>query len=131
MVHHRDFHRDQADRVAVGRGTRDRGRQPERDREADDAASAKGDRRKYLTHSFVVEDKPGKPIERTIDYILLSPSLFKRADRGSFFVLSVPKGLNPGSDKPAGYASDHNPLAVDLKMGGKDAAPAGAKPAAK
>jgi len=87
----------------------------------DEGASAKGDRRKYLTHSFVLDDKPGKPIERTIDFILLSQSLFKRADRGSFFVLSVPKALNPGSDKPAGYASDHNPLAVDLKIGAKDA----------
>ena len=105
-----------------------------KDDEADDdgAAAAKGDRRKYLTHSFVVEDKPGKPIERTIDYILLSPSLFKRADRGSFFVLSVPKGLQPGSDKPAGYASDHNPLAVDLKIAAKaDAAKPAAAPAGK
>jgi len=98
----------------------------------DGKSSAKGDRRKYLTHSFVVEDKPGKPIERTIDYILLSPSLFKRAERGSFFVLSVPKAFNPGSDKPAGYASDHNPLAVDLKIGAKDSPkPEAAKPAAK
>ena len=75
----------------------------------------------------MVEDKPGKPIERAIDYILLSPNLFKRAQRDSFFVLSVPKALQPGSDKPAGYASDHNPLAVDLKMAAK---PEAAKPAA-
>jgi endonuclease/exonuclease/phosphatase family metal-dependent hydrolase len=90
-----------------------------RDDEGDDAGAAKGDRRKHLTHSFVPDDKPGKPIERAIDFIMLSPSLFKRAERGSFFVLSVPKSLNPGSDKPAGYASDHNPLAVDLKIAAK------------
>jgi endonuclease/exonuclease/phosphatase family metal-dependent hydrolase len=69
----------------------------------------------------VLEDKPGKPIERTIDYILLSPSLYKRAERGSFFVLSLPKPLNPGSDKPAGYASDHCPVAIDLKIAPKPA----------
>ena len=114
-------------RPGAAKGSKDAGED-----DGDDGAPAKGDRRKYLTHSFVVEDKPGKPIERTIDYILLSPSLFKRADRGSFFVLSVPKGLNPGSDKPAGYASDHNPLAVDLKIGAKpDAKPEPSKPAAK
>jgi endonuclease/exonuclease/phosphatase family metal-dependent hydrolase len=103
-----------------------------KDDDGDDEGSAKGDRRKYLTHSFVPDDKPGKPIERTIDYILLSPSLFKRADRSSFFVLGLPKPLNPGSDKPAGYASDHCPVAVDLKIGAKpEAAKPEAAPAAK
>jgi endonuclease/exonuclease/phosphatase family metal-dependent hydrolase len=80
---------------------------------------SKADRRKYLTHSFVPDDKPGKPIERTIDFILLSPNLFERGRKGSFFVLSVPKSLQPGSDKPAGYASDHCPLAVDLEVAAK------------
>jgi endonuclease/exonuclease/phosphatase family metal-dependent hydrolase len=92
-----------------------------------DGGSAKSDRRKYLTHSFVPEDKPGKPIERTIDYILLSPNLFQKGQKGSYFVLSVPKSLQPGSAKPAGYASDHCPLAVDLKIAAKE----DAKPAPK
>jgi endonuclease/exonuclease/phosphatase family metal-dependent hydrolase len=97
------------------------------DADEGDGASAKSDRRKYLTHSFVPEDKPGKPIERTIDYILLSPNLFQKGQKGSFFVLSVPKSLQPGSAKPAGYASDHCPLAVDLKIAEKDDAKAPVK----
>ena len=95
--------------------------------DGDAQGGSKGDRRKYLTHSFVPEDKPGKPIERAIDFILLSPNLFQKAQRGSYFVLSVPKSLQPGSDKPAGYASDHNPLAVDLKIAAKSAEKAPAK----
>jgi endonuclease/exonuclease/phosphatase family metal-dependent hydrolase len=89
--------------------------------DGDAEGGSKSDRRKYLTHSFVPEDKPGKPIERAIDFILLSPNLFQKAQKGSFFVLSVPKSSQPGSDKPAGYASDHNPLAVDLKVAVKPA----------
>ena len=87
--------------------------------DGDAEGGSKSDRRKYLTHSFVPDDKPGKPIERAIDFILLSPNLFQKAQKGSFFVLSVPKSSQPGSDKPAGYASDHNPLAVDLKIAPK------------
>ena len=94
--------------------------------DGDAEGGSKSDRRKYLTHSFVPEDKPGKPIERAIDFILLSPNLFQKGQKGSYFVLSVPKSSQPGSDKPAGYASDHNPLAVDLKIAAK---PAGKTPA--
>ncbi len=112
-------------RSGAGRGSKDE------DDDGDDegGAATKGDRRAYLTHSFVLPDKPGKPIERTIDYILLSPGLFKKGAKGSFFVLSVPKALNPGADKPAGYASDHNPLAVDLKIPAKAPKSEGKAPA--
>jgi endonuclease/exonuclease/phosphatase family metal-dependent hydrolase len=70
---------------------------------------------KYLTHSFVGDE--GKPIQRTIDYIMLSPSLLQKAEPGSFFVLGLPKGLDSNERRPKGYASDHNPIAVDLKAG--------------
>ena len=70
---------------------------------------------KYLTHSFVGDE--GKPIQRTIDYIMLSPSLLEKAQPGSFFVLGLPKGLDSNERRPKGYASDHNPIAVDLKAG--------------
>jgi len=95
--------------------------------DGDGEGGSKSDRRKFLTHSFVPEDKPGKPIERAIDFILLSPNLFQKGQKGSYFVLSVPKSSQPGSDKPAGYASDHNPLAVDLKIAPKSADKAPAK----
>ena len=72
---------------------------------------------KYVTHSFVPDDAKGKPIQRTIDYILLSPPLLKKADKGSFFVLGLPKCIEGNEKRPKGYASDHNPIAVDLKAG--------------
>lgn len=71
----------------------------------------------YVTHSFVPDDQKGKPIQRAIDFILLSPSLFEKAQKGSFFVLGVPKCLEGNDRRPKGYASDHNPIAVDLKAG--------------
>ena len=64
----------------------------------------------YLTHIT----------NRSIDYILLSPALVKIAVPKSFFVFGT---LMPGSDydykkdePPAGYASDHCPIALDLKV---------------
>jgi endonuclease/exonuclease/phosphatase family metal-dependent hydrolase len=64
---------------------------------------------KYTTHES----------ERPIDYILLSPGFAKDAVPGSFFVLST---LYPGDaynwktdPHPAGYASDHRPIAIDFK----------------
>ena len=64
----------------------------------------------YLTHIT----------NRSIDYILLSPALVKIAVPKSFFVFGT---LMPGSDydykkdqPPAGYASDHCPIAIDLKI---------------
>ena len=82
---------------------------------------------KYLSHSFVPEDSKGKPVQRTIDFIMLSPSLFQKGAKDSFFVLSTPKAGAAGNDRPKGYASDHNPVAVDLQLGGK----VGDKPSAK
>jgi endonuclease/exonuclease/phosphatase family metal-dependent hydrolase len=66
---------------------------------------------------------------RAIDFIFMSPGLAKDAVDGSFFVLSV---THPASDYdwrkdpdkervPAGYASDHCPVAIDLMP--RDAAP--------
>jgi endonuclease/exonuclease/phosphatase family metal-dependent hydrolase len=64
----------------------------------------------YLTHIT----------NRSIDYILLSPALVKIAVPKSFFVFGT---LMPGSDydykkdqPPTGYASDHCPIAIDLKI---------------
>ncbi len=59
---------------------------------------------------------------RAIDYIFMSPGLAQDAVDGSFFVLSV---MHPASDYdwrkdpekekvPAGYASDHCPIAIDV-----------------
>ena len=92
---------------------------------ASDDAKAAG--AKYLTHSFVPEDSKGKPVQRTIDFIMLSPSLFQKGVKDSYFVLSTPKAGAAGNDRPKGYGSDHNPVAVDLQLGGK----AGDKPASK
>ncbi|NBP51871.1 MAG: hypothetical protein EBU70_11995, partial [Actinobacteria bacterium] len=80
---------------------------------------------------------------RAIDYIMMSPGLADDAVDRSFFVLSV---MHPASDYdwrkdpekekvPAGYASDHYPIAIDVmpkdgpaKAGGKgDSPPAPAK----
>lgn len=91
------------------------------------SAEAKATSAKYLSHSFVPEDSKGKPVQRTIDFIMLSPSLFQKGAKDSYFVLSTPKGGAAGNDRPKGYASDHNPVAVDLQLGGK----AGDKPSAK
>ncbi|MGA1265866.1 MAG: endonuclease/exonuclease/phosphatase family protein [Phycisphaerales bacterium] len=74
-------------------------------------------RRTHLTHSFVPDDQKGKPIERAIDFILLSPALFDKAAKGSYFVLGTPKCLESNDRRPKGYASDHNPVAVDLTLG--------------
>lgn len=84
-----------------------------------DRAGDQGDdiRRAHLTHSFVPDDQKGKPIERSIDFILLSPGLFEKAAKGSYFVLGTPKCLEGNDRRPKGYASDHNPVAVDLKLG--------------
>ena len=83
----------------------------------------------YLTHIT----------NRSIDYILLSPALVKIAVPKSFFVFGT---LMPGSDydykkdqPPAGYASDHCPIALDLKIAAtnptKPKTDAAAPPAAK
>ncbi len=70
---------------------------------------------KYTTHES----------ERPIDYILMSPSFAAEAVPGSFFVLQT---LYPGDaydwktdPHPAGYASDHRPIAIDFTP--KDAGP--------
>ncbi|MSR33399.1 MAG: hypothetical protein EXS12_01130 [Phycisphaerales bacterium] len=93
------------------------------------SADKKAAKNLYLTHIT----------NRSIDYILLSPALVKLAVPKSFFVLGT---LMPGSDydykkdePPAGYASDHCPIAVDLKVATTKAAKpktdAPAPPAAK
>ena len=85
--------------------------------DADDSKEAsKALRLKYLTHSFVADDQPGKPIQRSIDYMLVSDSLFFKAVKGSFFVLSTPKVLTSSDQRPPGYASDHCPIAMDFSM---------------
>ena len=72
---------------------------------------------KYTTHES----------ERPIDYILMSTSFAEEAVPGSFFVLQT---LYPGDaydwktdPHPAGYASDHRPIAIDFtpRDSGKDA----------
>jgi endonuclease/exonuclease/phosphatase family metal-dependent hydrolase len=95
-------------RPGAGRGGRDEGSD-------EDGGTSAGT---YVTHSFVPDDKKGKPIQRAIDFILLTPSLFEKAGKGSYFVLGVPKCLDGNDKRPKGYASDHNPIAVDLKAGG-------------
>jgi endonuclease/exonuclease/phosphatase family metal-dependent hydrolase len=73
---------------------------------------------------------------RAIDYIYMSKGLAADMTDGGFFVLST---MHPPSDYdwktdpekekvPAGYASDHCPVAIDVTP--KDAKPADAKPAA-
>ena len=76
-------------------------------------------RDRYTTH------ESGRPI----DYIILSPGFANEIVPGSYFVLST---LHPGDaydwkkDKPpAGYASDHYPIAIEFTP--KDAKPKDAK----
>lgn len=99
------------------------------EKSADSAADKKAAKNLYLTHIT----------NRAIDYILLSPALVKLAVPKSFFVLGT---LMPGSDydykedePPSGYASDHCPIALDLKVVASNAAKpktdAPARPAAK
>lgn len=76
---------------------------------------------------------------RAIDFIFMSPGLAKDAVDGGFFVLSV---THPASDYdwrkdpekekvPAGYASDHCPVAIDIMpKDSANGAPAG-KPVGK
>ncbi|MDZ4829363.1 MAG: endonuclease/exonuclease/phosphatase family protein [Phycisphaerae bacterium] len=55
---------------------------------------------------------------RPIDFIIMSPGLFKDTVDESFFVLGTPlppKGAPIDGPKPAGYASDHLPIAIDLR----------------
>ena len=80
------------------------------EKSSDAAADKKAAKNLYLTHIT----------NRSIDYILLSPALVKIAVPKTFFVFGT---LMPGSDydykkdePPAGYASDHCPIALDLKV---------------
>ena len=80
------------------------------EKSTDSAVDKKAAKNLYLTHIT----------NRTIDYILLSPALVKIAVPKSFFVFGT---LMPGSDydfkkdePPSGYASDHCPIALDLKV---------------
>lgn len=80
------------------------------EKSSDAAADKKAAKNLYLTHIT----------NRSIDYIFLSPALVKIAVPKSFFVFGT---LMPGSDydykkdqPPAGYASDHCPIALDLKV---------------
>jgi len=99
------------------------------EKSTESAVDKKAAKNLYLTHIT----------NRTIDYILLSPALVKIAVPKSFFVFGT---LMPGSDydfkkdePPSGYASDHCPIALDLKMVASTAAKpkidAPAPPAAK
>ena len=77
---------------------------------------------------------------RAIDFIMMSPALAEAAVDSSFFVLGT---VHPASDYdwrkdpdkekvPPGYASDHYPIAIDLKpRRARPQAPADAEPAAK
>jgi len=87
---------------------------------------------KYLTHSFVPDGAKAKPMQRSIDYILLSPSLYAKAAKDGYFVFSTPKPLTSNTERPSGYASDHNPIAVDFMLGVKqaDAKPQATSPSA-
>jgi endonuclease/exonuclease/phosphatase family metal-dependent hydrolase len=69
--------------------------------------------------------EPGDPLftthasGREIDHIFVSPGLNKEVVPGSSFVLGTPQ-LRPEEDwrtapKPAGYASDHLPVVVDVR----------------
>jgi endonuclease/exonuclease/phosphatase family metal-dependent hydrolase len=61
----------------------------------------------YTTHAS------GRPI----DYIIMSPALFRMAKDESFFVLGTPIAPSRDAPKPKGYASDHFPVAIDLSLG--------------
>ena len=70
---------------------------------------------------------------RVIDFIFISPQLAPEVVEGSAFVLGTPTRA-PGTDyrktpEPAGAASDHMPIAIDITP--KDAAPVTAPAAAK
>ncbi|MFO0829648.1 MAG: endonuclease/exonuclease/phosphatase family protein [Phycisphaerales bacterium] len=55
---------------------------------------------------------------RPIDFIIMSPGLFQDAVDESFFVLGEPlpdKDAPIDGPKPKGYASDHLPIAIDLR----------------
>lgn len=64
-------------------------------------------RETYATHAS------GRPI----DYIVMSPTLFRAAKDESFFVLGTPIAPSRDAPKPKGYASDHFPVAIDLSLG--------------
>lgn len=90
----------------------------------------------YLDAGWIdagADRKPGQPdfvtheSGRTIDFILLSPTLRPELVPGSKFVLGTP-ARPAGVDwrtfpPPEGYASDHYPISVDLLP--RDAPPAG------
>ena len=77
-----------------------------------DKAAATAARRLYITHLTY----------RSIDFILMSPALTRRAVPRSYFVLGTPmpeSGYDATKDSPPpGYASDHCPIAVDLNLNG-------------
>ena len=86
------------------------------EKSSDAAADKKAAKNLYLTHIT----------NRSIDYIFLSPALVKIAVPKSFFVFGT---LMTGSDydykkdePPSGYASDHCPIALDLKVVASNAA---------
>lgn len=94
LINGYDF-RPEADRVA------------EKDKKLPDA-KREALREKYTTH------ESGRPI----DYIMLSSGFSKEVVDGSFFILST---LHPGDaydwktdPHPAGYASDHYPIALEF-----------------
>ena len=120
---------DDADSDAGSDESADASATNSQEKSADSAADKKAAKNLYLTHIT----------NRAIDYILLSPALVKLAVPKSFFVLGT---LMPGSDydykkdePPSGYASDHCPIAVDLKVVASNIAKpktdAPARPAAK
>lgn len=79
-------------------------------------AKAPSSDRTWMTHAS----------NRVFDYIFVSPELAPEMVRGSEFVLATPSRA-PGSDyrrtpEPAGYASDHMPIAIDITP--KEAQPA-------
>ena len=77
-----------------------------------DKAAAAAARRLYITHLTY----------RSIDSILMSPALTRRAVPRSYFVLGTPmpeSGYDATKNSPPpGYASDHCPIAVDLNLTG-------------
>lgn len=101
---------DDADSDAGSDESADASAPNSQEKSADLAADKKAAKNLYLTHIT----------NRAIDYILLSPALVKIAVPKSFFVFGT---LMPGSDydykkdePPSGYASDHCPIALDLKV---------------
>ncbi len=101
---------DDADSDAGSDESADASATNSQEKSTDSAVDKKAAKNLYLTHIT----------NRTIDYILLSPALVKIAVPKSFFVFGT---LMPGSDydykndePPSGYASDHCPIAVDLKV---------------